>query len=214
MEETVTRSTKGVLIMKIMTIGVVGLVVVGMTGLALANPALLPTHQLIADHPQSDEQVKYKVEERLRLDGRIDWEVLDVDVQRGLVTLYGEVLTEDQKGLASLIASTVPGVEKLTNSIIVDRALSKDYRLRKAVWNSLRSVDALREQMQTLRVLVKNAVATLSGSVEQTLQKEAAVKAAQSVQGINNVANAIKVQPRPLQTEHGRLLKEGVELMP
>jgi osmotically-inducible protein OsmY len=173
-----------------------------------------PIAQLIADQAQSDAQVKYKVEERLRTDGRIDWEILDVAVLRGQVTLYGEVLTEDQKGLASLIASTVPGVRELANRIIVDRALSGDYRLRKAVWSTLRGVDALREQTQTLRVLVEHAVATLSGSVEQPLQKEAAGKAAQSVQGVQKVVNAITVQPRLLQTERETLIKQGVELMP
>ena len=173
-----------------------------------------PITHLIAEQAQSDEQVKYTVEERLRTDGRIDWEVLDVDVQRGQVTLYGEVLTEDQKGLASLIASTVPGVKELANRIIVDSPISKDYRLRKAVWSTLRGVDALREQTQTLRVRVEKAVATLSGSVEQPLQKEAAVKAAQSVQGVNKVVNAIKVQPGLFRTEREKLLKEGAQLVP
>jgi osmotically-inducible protein OsmY len=173
-----------------------------------------PIPRLIAEQTQSDEQVKYTVEERLRTDGRIDWEVLDVDVQRGQVTLYGEVLTEDQKGLASLIASTVPGVKELTNRIIVDSPISKDYRLRKAVWSTLRGVDALREQTQTLRVRVENAVATLSGSVEQPLQEEAAVKAAQSVQGVSKVVNAIKVEPRLFQTERETLLKDGVQPVP
>lgn len=125
-----------------------------------------PKAHLIAEQAQSDEQVKYRVEERLRTDGRIDWELLDVDVQRGQVTLYGDVLTKDQKGLASLIASTIPGVRELANRIMVDQTRSGDYRLRKALWNALRNVYALREQMQTLPVQVEHAVATLSGSGE------------------------------------------------
>ena len=35
----------------------------------------------------------------LRTDGRIDWEVHGVQVNRGEVTLYGEVPNNDQKGL-------------------------------------------------------------------------------------------------------------------
>lgn len=108
-----------------------------------------PIAQLIADQTRGDEQVKYKVEERLRTDGRIDWEVLAVEVQQGFVTLYGEVLTADQKGLASLIASTVPGVRELANRIIVNTPISGDSRLRKAVWSALRDVAALRDQTQT-----------------------------------------------------------------
>jgi hypothetical protein len=40
----VVCSTKGVLIMKLFTIAMTGLVFVGMTVLALANPAMLPKH--------------------------------------------------------------------------------------------------------------------------------------------------------------------------
>ena len=204
--------------LRILNVSLVVVVSVCMSGAgALARESPMsapPIAQLIADQAQSDEQVKYTVEERLRTDGRIDWEILGVEVQQGFVTLYGEVLTEDQKGLASLIASTVPGVRELANRIIVDRALSGDYRLQKAVWSALRGVDALREQTQTLRVLVKNAVATLSESVEQPLQKEAAWRVAQSVQGVHKVVNAIKVQPRPMQTERETLHKQGMELMP
>ena len=98
---------------RVLNASLTAVVFVCMSGsIVLTNERLVDAHpiaQLIADHAQSDEQVRYNVEERLRTDGRIDWEVLDVDVQRGQVTLYGEVLTEDQKGLASLIASTVPG---------------------------------------------------------------------------------------------------------
>ncbi|MBU6433913.1 MAG: BON domain-containing protein, partial [Nitrospirae bacterium] len=131
---------------RILTASLAAVVCVYLSGsIALASERSVsarPIAQLIADQAQSDEQVKYKVEERLRTDGRIDWEVLDVDVQRGQVMLYGEVLTEDQKGLASLIASTVPGVREVANRIIVDRPISKDYRLRKAVWSTLQGVDA------------------------------------------------------------------------
>jgi hypothetical protein len=173
-----------------------------------------PRAQLIAEHAQSDEQVKYTVEERLRTDGRIDWEMLDVEVQQGFVTLYGEVLTEDQKGLASLIASTVPGVRELANRIIVDRALSGDYRLRKPCGTSCGVWMRCENKRRHYGSWWNNAVATLSGSVEQPLQKEAAGKAGQSVQGVQKVVNAITVQPRPLQTERETLYKQGVELMP
>lgn len=83
-----------------------------------------------------------------------------------------------------MIASTVPGVTELDNRILVAEALSKDARLRKAVWRTLRDVDGLRDHTQTVKVLVKNAVAPLSGSGEEPLQKEAAGKAAHSVQGM------------------------------
>jgi len=193
-------------------------IVVGMSGAAAFGDeeplSADPTIQTIADQAQSDEQVQSRVEERLRTDGRIDWEALAVEVRKGRVTLYGEVETQDQKGMASLIASTVPGVVGLTNSIIVDTAHSKDYRLQKAVWSALRDVDALRQQTSTLRIRVNNAVATLSGSVEQPMQKKAAKKAAQSVPGVAKVVNAIQVRKAPTQTEREKLSKEGLQQVP
>ena len=193
-------------------------IMVGMSGAAAFGDeeplSADPTIQTIADQAQSDEQVQSRVEERLRTDGRIDWEALAVEVRKGRVTLYGEVETQDQKGMASLIASTVPGVVGLTNSIIVDTAHSKDYRLQKAVWSVLRDVDALRQQTSTLRIRVNNAVATLSGSVEQSLQKKAAAKAAQSVPEVEKVVNAIQVRKASTQTEREKLSKEGLQQVP
>jgi len=165
-------------------------------------------------HAQSDEQIKYTVEEHLRTDGRMDWEVLDVEVSQGHVTLYGEVETQDQKGLATLIASMIPGVSEVINQVIVDAALSKNHRLQKAVWNALRDVDALRQQTATLRVHVKNGVGTLSGWVDTKWQKVAARKAAESVSGINKIKNTIHVGARPFQTEQEKLHKQGLDRMP
>lgn len=172
-----------------------------------------PTERGI-DQAQSDERVKYMVEEHLRTDGRIDWEVLDVEVSQGHVMLYGEVETEDQKGLATLIASTVSGVRAINNRIIVDAALSNDHHLQKAVWSALRDVDGLRQQTDTLRVRVSHGDITLAGWVKTKWQKVASKKAAESVSGIKKVINAIQVGTLPFQTEQEKLYKKGLELMP
>jgi len=174
-----------------------------------------PLTEWSTDQAQSDERIKYTVEKHLRTDGRMDWEVLDVEVSQGHVTLYGEVETEDQKGLANLIASTVHGVTAIINRVIVDAALSKDHRLQKAVWSALRDVDALRQQTGTLRVRVKHSDSTLSGWVNTKWQQVAAKKAAESVSGINKVNNTIQVgSPPSSQTERKKLYKEGLEQMP
>jgi osmotically-inducible protein OsmY len=168
----------------------------------------------LGDSSQTDESLKAQIEERLRTDGRIDWEVLGVEVNRGEVTLYGEVQTKDQQGLASLIVTTVPGVVGITNSIIVEPGpYTKDHGLQRAIWQNLRSVDALRQQTNRLRVQVKNQVATLSGSVEQSLQKEAAEKAAEAVTGVEKVINVIQVRHLELG-EREKMRQQGIEQVP
>src|SRR5207249_11547571 len=141
------------------------------------------------------ETIKTKIEERLRMDSRLDWEVLEVEVNRGEATLYGEVRTPEEKGLAALIATTVPGVKGLTNSIIVEPALSPDHKLTNAIWNAFRTTPAL-QRNDTLKVSVKDAVAKLRGTVEGSLQKEAAEKAAASVPGVAKVVSLIEVKQK------------------
>jgi hyperosmotically inducible periplasmic protein len=170
---------------------------------------------LLGDSSQTDESLQAQIEERLRADDRIDWEVLEVRVKRGEVTLYGEVQTEDQKGLASLIVTTVPGVAGITNSIIVEPGpYTKDHGLQKAIWQSIRSVDALRQQTHRLKVQVKNQVATLSGSVEQSLQKEAAEKAAEAVTDVEKVINIIQVRHLERTGEREKLREQGLQQLP
>jgi len=167
------------------------------------------------DSSQTDESLQAQIEERLRTDGRIDWEALDVQVNRSEVILYGEVQTKDQKGLASLIVSTVLGVASISNNIIVEpRPYTKDHRLQKAIWQSIRSVDALRQQTHRLKVQVENQVATLSGSVEQSLQKEAAEKAAKTVPGVEKVINVIQVLHLELSGEREKLREQGIQQLP
>src|SRR5438132_13207138 len=141
---------------------------------------------------QTDEAIRAKIEKRLLMDDRIDWELLQVEVNQGHAILYGEVRTPQEKGLAALIASTVPGVKGLTNSIIVEPAFTRDHKLSEAVWNVLQGVPTLNGN-DTLRVNVKNSVVKLEGVVEHSIQKEAAEKAVASVSGVEAVINIIEV---------------------
>ena len=167
---------------------------------------------------QTDEAIRAKIEKRLLLDERIDWELLQVEVNQGHAILYGEVRTPQEKGLASLIASTVPGVKGLTNSIIVEPAMAKDHKLANAVWNVLRGVPALSGN-DTLKVNVKNAVVKLEGVVERSIEKAAAEKAVASVPGVVTVINLIEVHSAaPVgnisEKVRERMLQEGVEVQP
>ena len=191
-------------------------------GLAGFQGTVMPASDTAPDRGsaqrQTDETIKAKIEKRLRMDDRLDWEVLEVAVVNGHATLYGEVKTPEEKGLAALIASTVAGVNGLTNSILIEPAVSRDRQLAKAIWKALRTVPAL-DGNDTLRVRVKNAVAKLEGTVAHTLQKRAADKAAASVPGVTTVINLIEVSPQSpagdiTQLGNEKLEQEGVQLQP
>ena len=167
---------------------------------------------------QTDETIRSRIENRLLLDDRIDWELLQVEVNEGHATLYGEVRTPQEKGLAAMLASMVHGVKDLTNSIIVEPAMTRDHKLAMAVWNVLQGVPTLNGN-DTLRVNVKNSVVKLEGVVEHSIQKEAAEKAVASVPGVVTVINLIEVNskmPNGMISESARerMFQDGVELQP
>ena len=61
----------------------------------------------------------------------MDWEMLNIEMHHGHVSLYGEVKTEEQKELATLISIMVPEVVEVTNRINDDEALSKHHHFQK-----------------------------------------------------------------------------------
>jgi hypothetical protein len=140
---------------------------------------------------QTDETVGSKIEKSLLLEGP--------------PTLSGEIRTPDEKGAAALVASTVPGVKRLTNSLLVAPATTRDHKLAQAVWTALRGVPALSGN-DTVKVNVKNAVVKLEGLVESSIQKEAAEKAVASVPGVATVINLIEVNDKA----HGAQIMDKV----
>lgn len=176
-----------------------------------SDPSLVQKNTQI----QTDEVIRMRIEKRLRMDSRIDWELLQVEIMQGNATLYGEVRTAEEKGLAALIASTVPGVRGLTNSIIVEPAATLDHSLSKAIWRVLRGVPTL-NGTDTLRIKVKHGVVKLEGSVARSIQREAAEKAVQSVPGVATVINLIEVNGKAYDENTGRekMLQEGVQAQP
>jgi hyperosmotically inducible protein len=143
----------------------------------------------------SDEIVQSRIELQLREDGRINWEVLRVNVDKGNVTLFGEVASPEEKGWAETIAGTVPGVLSVRNNVIVDLALAPDHKIRRDVWEAFKQTPAL-ENNPTVRISVHQAEVTLKGDVLDDRSKNAAEKVAQGVQGVRNVINHLQVVDR------------------
>ncbi|GKS58089.1 hypothetical protein YTPLAS18_16160 [Nitrospira sp.] len=72
---------------------------------------------------ETDAEVRARVEKRLLLEDEIAWSNLVVDVTDGEVTLDGMVRSQVEKGLATKLAVTVPGVKVLNNRLIVNANL-------------------------------------------------------------------------------------------
>ena len=78
-----------------------------------------------------DYELKSRLEKRLRLEDDIQWNNLSVQVNDGHAILHGTVSTMEGKGLATKLASTVPGVTQLENRIIVDPRLSSPEKMNR-----------------------------------------------------------------------------------
>jgi osmotically-inducible protein OsmY len=153
-----------------------------------------------ADPPGADPMLQSKVEAQLRLDPRLNWELLQVKIDQGQVTLFGKVASPEEMGWAETVASTVPGVKGITNNIIVDSALAPDHKVRTEIWRAMKTVPAL-EHNPTLNVNVRNGEVILTGAVQGEAARKAAEKAAQSVDGVRKVVNNLKVDPNSGNTK-------------
>ena len=188
--------------------------------LSILSVSLIGLTRVDADNPslqsRKDETVRSKIENRLRMDDRLNWELLDVSIKHGHVTLYGEVKTPEEKGLAALLASAVPGVEGLTNSILVEPALAPDHKLAQAIWQVVRSVPALADN-DSLRISVRHGVVILEGTVRETIEKHAADRATQSVSGVTTVINLIEITPNRTRVAGkglDKLREQGLQVLP
>jgi hypothetical protein len=56
----------------------------------------------------------------LRMDDRINWQMLEVKAEQGKVQLFGVVKNPEEEGLASRIVASQPGVSGVDNRIIVE----------------------------------------------------------------------------------------------
>jgi hypothetical protein len=92
--------------------------------LITAEPSLVlgatPESGAITSIKENDERLAAKIEEKLRMDERINWQMLQVKVKDGKVQLFGVVRTPEEKGLATVVVESQPGVSRVDNRIIVD----------------------------------------------------------------------------------------------
>jgi hyperosmotically inducible periplasmic protein len=112
----------------VLAMGVVGVVLV-------AGPALgAPAGQQAATSAAAkvdDSTLKSRIAANLKKNATIAAHEVDVDVNKGIVTLKGVVRTADEKARATQLA-TINGVTEVRNEIVVDAAAAKS-RAGKAI---------------------------------------------------------------------------------
>ena len=122
---------------------------------------------------------------------------INVDTERGVVTLFGTVPSRDAKAAAEADARKVDGVKRVVNELEVvassrQKAVkARDDELEDQVQQRLKSRDDIKGA--DLDVAVKNGVARLTGKVDTEEQRLAATIAARATPGVRAVRDELSV---------------------
>ena len=73
--------------------------------------------------PLDDASVTSRIQARYFLDQAIKGRRIDVDTRDGIVTLRGDVASDNERAQALLLARTTPGVERVEDALMVNMAI-------------------------------------------------------------------------------------------
>lgn len=154
-----------------------------------------------------DPATSRKVKTALGLSKRLAGFDINVNTSDGVVTLSGQVPSEDTKSLAGEIARDTAGVNDVKNEIAVDPGAQpsnesvhiEDLEIRVAILEALAHSSELGGK--SIDVMVENRSVTLSGSVETPAQRSGAEQIARAVDGVAGVTNNLAVSNPQAPTE-------------
>lgn len=147
--------------------------------------------RLSAGEAQDDVRIKTAMESVIEEDGHLDLDELRVSSHNGIVKLGGTVLTGDEKALAGLLATQVPGVRGVENDIAVVPPLNQDVKLEKRAENTLLQNPLL--HITELKIRVRYGVITLRGIVREESERRLTDQLLSDLPGVVKVKNKLEV---------------------
>jgi hyperosmotically inducible protein len=125
------------------------------------------------------------------------------DRDKGVVTLTGNVASDDDKSKAESIAKSVAGTEVVSDQIGVrppgDESTAKkvDSALDSGIEDNLKAALVQQKFAKDVNYDVKNGVVTLKGDVHSQGQRASAEKLAKNVPNVKQVVNELDVKRQP-----------------
>jgi hyperosmotically inducible protein len=153
----------------------------------------------------SDAQLQQQVGKKVAYD-RIGWpdnafNDITVSVQDGVVTLGGNASVPWAAADAAAIARNTPGVKDVVDDIQVAPVSPMDDQTRMATYRRVYGFPALNkyaiDPAKPIRITVVNGVVTLSGVVDNKMDKDLAGIQANQVSGVFKVINNLQVAGQP-----------------
>ena len=155
--------------------------------------------------------VKNSVKDSLKQAG-FDKISVDEDRGKGVVTLTGNVVTQEEKAKAEAAAQQAAGNEIIANEILVTggdkgqaRRVSGD--IDKAIEARVKEfIDAEKLNKQHIRYEARRGVLTLTGSVDSAELRTAMDKKFATIDGVTQVVDKLEVKNNRRQTAHNRTM--------
>ena len=147
--------------------------------------------KLAPDHRRSDSEIAAAAESAFRWHALVPSERIRVKVEKGWVTLSGEVDWEYQRSSADKAVRPLTGVIGVTNSVTI-KAQSTPTNITNRIRDAL-ARQAEREA-KNIEVMLSGSTVTLRGKVHSWAERAAVQGAAWSAPGIAQVVNELKVE--------------------
>jgi osmotically-inducible protein OsmY len=158
----------------------------GVTGIAVELDV-----KLDAGHKRSDAEIAAAAESAFKWHALIPADKIQVKVEKGWITLLGEVRWEYQRSEAEKAVRSLTGVVGVSNAIKLKPVISPanvSNRVRDAL---TRHAD---EEAKNIEVMVKDGQVILRGKVDSWAERTAVGAAAWSAPGVTGVTNELTVQ--------------------
>jgi osmotically-inducible protein OsmY len=171
---------------------------------AVATSGTLPAEEI------DDASVTSRVQAKFFLDQQIKGRRIDVDTQAGIVTLRGEVASDNERAQALLLARTTEGVERVEDALTVNVALDASANTVPTPVEPPAPAhsedEALTSQLQTrfaedaslkgatIAVTAKDGVLLLDGLVPSAAAKQRAIALARDAQGVVQVVDRLTIR--------------------
>ena len=150
----------------------------------------------------TDRQLQEHVQNALDWEPSIDSADIGVSVDKGVVTLRGDVKTYAERAAAERVALAVYGAKAVANDInvrLTTAAKRSDSDIAQAVLSALRWNSVVPDEK--LAVSVSDGWVKLSGTVDWDYQRSSALRAVRDLTGVVGVTNLISVEPHVSATD-------------
>jgi len=159
--------------------------VAGVRGLAIELDV-----KLAAAHQRSDSELASAAASALRWSALLPPDRVRVEVEKGWLTLTGDVDWAYQRGTAEKCVRGLVGVRGLSNNIAIKPAIST--RGVAAEISAALERQAQREARH-IRIEANDGVVTLHGKVHSLAEREAAAGAALAARGVTGIVNKLEI---------------------